>query len=98
MPVSAQTFALMGEDHTRGVPGRYNDEDRAVHHGLGWAKPTLMKDVPGSPRVVDHGGATGTRLWVDPDLGLVFVFFTNEWDADRGPEMAALRALYQAVG
>ena len=37
------------------------------------------------------------RLWIDPDLGLVFVFFTNEWDADRGPELAALRALYQAV-
>ena len=98
MPISAKTFALMGEDHTRGVPGHYNGEDRPVHHGLGWAKPTMMKDVPGSPRVVDHGGATGTRLWIDPDLGLVFVFFTNEWDADRGPEMAALQALYRAVG
>ena len=34
---------------------------------------------------------------IDPDIGLVFVFFTNEWDADRGPEMAALHALYRAV-
>ena len=97
MPISSKTFDLMGEDHTRGVIGHYNGEDRPVHHGLGWAKPTMMKDVPGSARVVDHGGATGTRLWIDPDLGLVFVFFTNEWDADRGPEMAALHALYRAV-
>jgi CubicO group peptidase (beta-lactamase class C family) len=88
----------MSEDHVGGLPGRYNDEDRSVHHGLGWAKPTLMKDVPGSARVVDHGGATGTRLWIDPDVGLVFVFFTNEWDPDRGPEHAALRELYRVLG
>ena len=98
LPVSADTFALMGEDHVHGLPGRYNDEDLPVHHGLGWAKSTLMKDVPGSARVVDHGGATGTRLWIDPDAGLVFVFFTNEWDTDRGPELTALRATYQALG
>jgi CubicO group peptidase (beta-lactamase class C family) len=98
LPVSAETFALMGRDHVGGIPGRYNGEERPVHYGLGWSKPTLMKDVPGSPRVVDHGGATGTRLWIDPDAGLVFVFFSNEWDADRGPELAALRATYRVLG
>jgi CubicO group peptidase (beta-lactamase class C family) len=56
-----------------------------------------MKDVPGSARVVDHGGATGTRLWIDPDAGLVFVFFTNQWDPDRGPEYDALRATYRVL-
>jgi serine-type D-Ala-D-Ala carboxypeptidase len=98
LPVSASTFELMGEDHVRGVSGEYNDEVRPVHHGLGWSKPTVMKDVPGSARTVDHGGATGTRLWIDPDAGLVFVFFSNRWDADRGPEMAALNATYRALG
>jgi len=98
LPVSAETFALMAQDHVGGLVGSYDGEERPVHHGLGWAKPTLMKDVPGSMRVVDHGGATGTRLWIDPDAGLVFVFFTNQWDPDRGPEYAALRAIYRILG
>jgi CubicO group peptidase (beta-lactamase class C family) len=98
LPISAEAFALMGEDHVGGLPGSYDGEERQVRHGLIWAKPTLMKDVPGSARVVDHGGATGTRLWIDPDAGLVFVFFTNQWDPDRGPELAALRATYRVLG
>jgi len=98
LPVSTETFATMAEDHVDGLPGRYDGEERPVHHGLGWAKPTMMKAVPGSARVVDHGGATGSRLWVDPDAGLVFVYFANQWDADRGPEYAALRATYELLG
>jgi CubicO group peptidase (beta-lactamase class C family) len=98
LPISADTFALMGQDRVGGLVGNYDGEERAVHQGLGWAKPTLMKDVPGSARVVDHGGATGTRLWIDPDAGLVFVFFTNQWDPDRGPELDALRATYRILG
>ncbi len=98
LPISAETFTLMGEDRVGGLVGQYDGEERAVHQGLGWAKPTLMKDVPGSARVVDHGGATGTRLWIDPDAGLVFVFFTNQWDPDRRPEFDALRAIYRVLG
>jgi CubicO group peptidase (beta-lactamase class C family) len=79
------------------VPGFYDGQERAVHFGLGWGKPTLMFDLPGSPGVVSHGGATGTRLWIDPHAGLVFVFFTNRWAADRAPESAALRATYEAM-
>ncbi len=52
-----------------GVPGEFDGEERAVHFGLGWGKPTLMRDLPGSDRVVSHGGATGTRIWIDPDVG-----------------------------
>ncbi len=97
IPTSSATFSLMGEDQLHGVSGMYDGEEREVHHGLGWGKPTLMHDLPGSPRVVSHGGASGTRLWIDPDLGLVFVYFTNVWSADRSAENAALFGTYRAL-
>jgi len=99
LPVAPETFRLMAQDHVRGLPGHaYDEEDRPMHHGLAWSKPTLNKDVPGGPTVVDHGGATGTRLWIDPDAELVFVYFTSRWDPDRGPELEALRGTYAALG
>ena len=98
LPLRPETIAQMGVDQTRGeVAGKHDDEDVPVHHGLGWGKPTLMRDVPGSINVISHGGASGTRLWVDPDAGLVFVFFTNRWSSDRGVETEALRATYEAI-
>ncbi len=98
VPLRPETIALMGEDHTRGeVAGKHDDEEVPVHHGLGWGKPTLMRDVPGSKNVISHGGASGTRLWVDPDAGLVFVFFTNQWAADRTVEGEALRGTYERM-
>ena len=98
LPLRAQTIAEMAEDQTRGeVVGVDDDEAKPVHHGLGWGKPTLMRDVPGSKNVFSHGGASGTRLWLDPDAGLVFVFFTNRWAAERSVEAEALRGTYEAM-
>ncbi len=90
VPISSSTFQEMGRDQLDGVPGMYDGQERAVHFGLGWGKPTLMFDLPGSANVVSHGGASGTRLWIDPDAGLVFVFFTNRWAADRTPEIGGI--------
>jgi CubicO group peptidase (beta-lactamase class C family) len=98
LPLRAQTIAEMGEDQTRGeVSGNHDGDEMPVHHGLGWGKPTLMRDVPGSRNVISHGGASGTRLWIDPDAGLVFVFFTNRWSAERAVETEALRGTYEAM-
>ena len=69
----------------------------AVHFGLGWGKPTLMRDTPGSLGVISHGGATGTRIWIDPEADLVFVFFTNRWATERAVEAEALRGTYEAL-
>jgi serine-type D-Ala-D-Ala carboxypeptidase len=101
LPIAPETFALMGEDHAGGVPGvlsTIDEQVRPVRHGLAWGKPTLNAALPGSPRVVDHGGATGARLWIDPDARLVFVYFTNQWGGDRGPEFNALYEVYRALG
>jgi CubicO group peptidase (beta-lactamase class C family) len=96
-PLAAETVAQMFQDQLGGLRGDYDGEPQNVYFGLGWGKPTLMRHVPGSERVVSHGGATGTRLWIDPGAELVFVFFTNQWSVDRGPETEALAGTYAAM-
>jgi CubicO group peptidase (beta-lactamase class C family) len=99
VPLRDETIALMAEDQTRGLIGEDDGEVGPIYHGLGWGKPTLMRrwDTPGSERVVSHGGASGTRLWIDRDAGLVFVFFTNQWSANRVTENEALLGTYEAM-
>lgn len=51
--------------------------------GGGFDKPTLEKDEPSpacpsaSASSFGHSGFTGTYLWVDPEIGLVYVFLSN---------------------
>ncbi len=98
LPLRPETIALMAEDQTRGeISGEIDGEVKRVHFALGWGKPTLMSEIPGSPRVISHGGATGTRIWIDPDSDLVFVFFTNRWATERAVEVEALRGTYEAL-
>jgi CubicO group peptidase (beta-lactamase class C family) len=87
----------MSRDHTRGLPGSVEGSERRVRFGLAWNKPTLMEELPGSPQVIAHGGATGTSLWIDPAANLVFVYFTNQWAPDRSPQHEALRGVYAAL-
>lgn len=54
--------------------------------------------VPASPSAFTHGGATGTRLWVDPERDLVFVFLTNLWGASDGPMFDCLARVYRSLG
>lgn len=97
LPLSAASIALMGADHVRGLRGEFEGEQRQVHFGLGWGKPTLMGDLPGSTRVISHGGASGTRLWIDPEIELVLVFLTNQWSAGRGTEIEAIASVYESL-
>jgi CubicO group peptidase (beta-lactamase class C family) len=70
---------------------------RVPHYGLGWGLQTQEYAMPGSPRTFGHGGATGTRLWVDPDAGLVIVYLTNSWAVGSAPSLAAIAAVYGAL-
>jgi CubicO group peptidase (beta-lactamase class C family) len=98
IPLSPASMELMRQDRLGGVPGLVDGEEKPVHFGLGWGKPTLMHDIPGSKSVVSHGGAVGTRIWVDHDAGLVIVFFSNQWSGERGPENEAIAGVYEVLG
>jgi uncharacterized protein YbbC (DUF1343 family)/CubicO group peptidase (beta-lactamase class C family) len=48
--------------------------------GLGWDNNSAYSKNRGelmSPQAFGHGGFTGTVLWIDPELDLVFVFLSN---------------------
>lgn len=62
--------------------------------GVAQAELPAFETVPASPRSFTHGGATGTRLWVDPDRDLVFVFLTNLWGASDAAMFASLAGVY----
>ena len=51
--------------------------------------------LPASPRSFTHAGASGTRLWVDPDRGLVFVLLSNQWGVSSVPALEVLAAVYR---
>lgn len=72
--------------------------ERAANYGLGWWKPGYGGEVPASHDAFEHGGASGTRLFVDPAHDLVVVFLSNEWQ--QPPELACwpfLREVYRAL-
>ena len=53
-----------------------------VAWGLGWSVTSPQGELE-SPASFSHGGATGTRLIVDPQRGLVVVFLTNVWGDEQ---------------
>jgi CubicO group peptidase (beta-lactamase class C family) len=105
------TIAEMTREHTRGILEIQEDGSlREPRYALGWGKPdpdgtipsvlgtpiSTAERVPASPSTFTHGGASGTRLWIDPDRGLVFVFLTNEWSASDETMFATLAEVYRA--
>jgi len=83
---------------------------RVPHYALGWGKPNpegtapsvlgappeTAARVPASPSSFTHGGAAGTRLWIDPDRQLVFVFLTNLWGVSDVAMFNVLAEVYRA--
>ncbi len=78
------------------VLGAFAPTDMGTLDETGVAAPTMPK-VPASARAFTHGGATGTRLWVDPDRDLVFVFLTNLWGASDEAMFESLAGVYQVL-
>jgi CubicO group peptidase (beta-lactamase class C family) len=87
---------LMTRHQTAGVVDA-GPPPRAATYGLGWGLGALAGTMPGSVRAFGHGGATGTRLWIDPDAGLVIVYLTNDWTVGDAPSLAAIAAVYGAL-
>jgi CubicO group peptidase (beta-lactamase class C family) len=87
---------LMTSDQTADVL-EAGDPPLPAHYGLGWGLPARAGFMPGSPRTFGHGGGTGTRLWIDPDAGLVMVYLTNSWTVGPAVAWAAIAAVYGAL-
>ena len=89
---------LMGRDQTKRMvaPGT---TPRPQHQTLGWRKGKVDSSdvVPASPSVMEHDGATGGQLWLDPERDLIFVYLTNRFGADAGVRQRALQAVYGAL-
>jgi len=68
-----------------------------VYRGLGWALsgPRRSELIPAG--CFGHGGATGTRLLVDPFNQLVLVFLTNRWSQTGFARDRAINAFYGAL-
>ena len=75
--------------------GAATDVLRAEHYALGWGKPGVASIA--SPASFGHGGATGTRLWVDPAHDLVFVYLSGVWEMAHAPINAVHDAVYAAL-
>jgi CubicO group peptidase (beta-lactamase class C family) len=98
--LSPLTIGWMTRNHVSGLTQLIEGRPQPAYYGLGWGKTTLYNMLPGSPRVYDHGGATGTLLWIDPDYDLIYVFLTNEWGMDWNTnpiQHSALQAVYGAL-
>jgi len=90
---------LIGREQTRGIlepspDGRKPPRDPA--YAFGWGKPGREGDIPCSERAIEHGGATGTRLFVDPETDLAVVVLANRWD-DREPSRSVIAAVHGAL-
>ncbi len=74
---------LIGRERTRGILEPSVDglaPDRDPHYALGWGKPGGDGDVPCSDMAIEHGGISGTRLFIDPATDLAVVVLANRWD------------------
>lgn len=82
--LSPETVALMTDAYP--VPG-------GGFRGLGWDKQSGYSSNRGdlfSERAFGHGGFTGTVLWIDPELDIVFVFLSSRLHPDGKGTINAL--------
>ena len=100
----------MTREQTQGIPELLGDGTvRTADYALGWHTPGANLAGSGdphefevhgvrlsaSPRSFTHAGASGTRLWVDPDRRLVFVLLSNQWTGNSAAAMEILSAVYR---
>jgi CubicO group peptidase (beta-lactamase class C family) len=90
---------LMCTEQTRGIlepPADGVGPARDPAYGLGWGIAARGGDIPCSPRAVEHGGASGTRLFIDPETDLAVVVLTNLWD-DAEATRSVTAAVHSAL-
>jgi CubicO group peptidase (beta-lactamase class C family) len=86
---------LMTREVTVNGLGTATDRLADEHYAIGWGKPGPASAA--SPTAFGHGGLTGTRLWVDPERDLVFVFLSGTWGGADPLIDDVLLAVYGAI-
>ncbi|WP_460819733.1 serine hydrolase domain-containing protein [Microlunatus parietis] len=97
--LSPAAMELMSREQTRGIAKTEGDLVTPVRYGLTWRKGSIdgRYTLPGSADVIEHDGATGTWLWIDPAWDLVFVLLTNQnWAVMDRIQAKALATVYSA--
>jgi CubicO group peptidase (beta-lactamase class C family) len=87
---------LMTREQTVAGLGVAADPPASDHYALGWGKPD-PRTSPASPAAFGHGGATCTRLWVDPAHDLVVVYLSGVQGISHRPIDAVLATVYAAL-
>jgi CubicO group peptidase (beta-lactamase class C family) len=95
--LSPPAIEVMTRLHTGGLVEILEHKPFPARYGLGWGKPGADGKTLASPRAYEHGGVTGTRLHIDPEWNLVFVFLTNCWGIEGDASHRALNAVYGAL-
>jgi CubicO group peptidase (beta-lactamase class C family) len=95
--LSPAAIEVMTRLHTGGLVEILEHKPAPASYGLGWGKPGAAGATLASPRAYEHGGATGTRLHIDPEWDLVFVFLTNCWGIQGDASQRALNTVYGAL-
>ncbi len=88
-------LGLMTREVTVNGLGAAVDRLADDHYAIGWGKPGTASS--GSPSAFGHGGISGTRLWIDPDEDLVFVYLTGVWGLEPRLIDDVLLAVYGAL-
>lgn len=105
--LSQARIDAMLTEQTAAIPDvRADGTVHTAHYALGWGKrlggtgdapeDADAADAPASPRAATHGGASGTRLVIDPDRELVFVFLSHTWFGDEEPAWRTWRRVVAA--
>jgi CubicO group peptidase (beta-lactamase class C family) len=91
---SAQTIRQATRDQLPEIPGLSETARQGKGWGLGWQIVTRAKsDYYGdllSDQAYGHGGATGTVLWIDPQLDAAAIILTTEPQEPHGRYLARL--------
>ncbi len=93
--LSPAFVALATREVTVNGVGVNPDRLRDDHYALGWGKPGIAS--PGSSSAFGHGGASGTRLWIDPAYDLVYVYLGGAWGLPTQPIDAVANAIYASL-
>ncbi|KAA0133641.1 beta-lactamase family protein [Gimesia chilikensis] len=91
---SGQTIHQATRDQLPEIPGLSETARQGKGWGLGWQIVTRAKsDYYGdllSDQAYGHGGATGTVLWIDPQLDAAAIILTTEPQEPHGRYLARL--------